>query len=254
MRKLGWVRPYVGHPADFYRPGISFRDVLPSTFSQQVESLSGYDDHDTPMSPQIAVASALLFAINRVAGNEVKRPCPVHLRRAMYYSGRSYGEETSVSITDVIRHIQSSGFAFEDEYEVGDPSQLYPVDDESALLALDRTGVEFERVSLSLSVIKMALYEGRSIISGLVAFERIFDGADALEGVIRYEGGFRWPATGTAILLTGWDDSKQSFRCLTPFGPGWGNNGYGWIPYQYFIGTTLTDEHFTVTNVDIRTR
>lgn len=35
-----------------------------------------------------------------------------------------------------------------------------------------------------------------------------------------------------AITIVGWDDSKQAWLFKNSWGPGWGNNGYGWMGYN----------------------
>lgn len=37
-----------------------------------------------------------------------------------------------------------------------------------------------------------------------------------------------------SIVLEGYDDGKQFFRFWNNWGPRWGDNGYGYLPYEYF--------------------
>ena len=39
---------------------------------------------------------------------------------------------------------------------------------------------------------------------------------------------------GHAMLVVGFDDSKNAFKVMNSWGRNWGNNGYGWIDYQFF--------------------
>src|SRR4029078_3276887 len=41
---------------------------------------------------------------------------------------------------------------------------------------------------------------------------------------------------GHAMCVVGYDDRKYggSFLIMNSWGPQWGNNGFAWIPYQYF--------------------
>lgn len=36
-----------------------------------------------------------------------------------------------------------------------------------------------------------------------------------------------------AVVITGYDDSKQAFKIKNSWGEGWGDEGYGWLPYDY---------------------
>lgn len=44
------------------------------------------------------------------------------------------------------------------------------------------------------------------------------------------------PTMGHAILIVGYDDTRQAFKFLNSYGRNWGNNGYGWISYSIFNG------------------
>lgn len=39
---------------------------------------------------------------------------------------------------------------------------------------------------------------------------------------------------GHAMVLVGYDDSKQAFKVLNSWGPKWSSQGYGWIAYSHF--------------------
>lgn len=39
---------------------------------------------------------------------------------------------------------------------------------------------------------------------------------------------------GHAMTLVGWDDTKKAFKIANSWGKSWGDNGYGWVDYDYF--------------------
>ena len=39
---------------------------------------------------------------------------------------------------------------------------------------------------------------------------------------------------GHAMIVVGYDDSKNAFKVMNSWGSGWGNNGYCWIDYKFF--------------------
>lgn len=47
---------------------------------------------------------------------------------------------------------------------------------------------------------------------------------------------------GHCILLVGYDTSKKVFKFQNSWGKSWGDNGYGYIPFNYIISNTLTSE------------
>jgi C1A family cysteine protease len=45
-----------------------------------------------------------------------------------------------------------------------------------------------------------------------------------------------------AMVITGYDDTKNAFKVLNSYGKEWGNNGYVWISYD-FIGTCVKEAY-----------
>ncbi len=46
---------------------------------------------------------------------------------------------------------------------------------------------------------------------------------------------------GHAMLIVGYDDSKQAFRVKNSWGTGWADNGYVWFSYDWFTQGKVTD-------------
>ena len=40
---------------------------------------------------------------------------------------------------------------------------------------------------------------------------------------------------GHAMVIIGYDDTKKALRIANSWGTNWGDNGYGWIDYDYFV-------------------
>jgi len=60
---------------------------------------------------------------------------------------------------------------------------------------------------------------------------------------------------GHEILITGYDDAKTLFQFVNSWGSGWGEQGFGYLPYNYVTNNTLTQEfrYFTSTTDMLRT-
>jgi hypothetical protein len=65
-------------------------------------------------------------------------------------------------------------------------------------------------------------------------------GAVVDQGFQQAGPGFVWrqpigaPLGGHAMLIVGYDDSRNAFRVVNSWGTGWGDNGFSWIDYAYF--------------------
>ena len=71
---------------------------------------------------------------------------------------------------------------------------------------------------------------------------------------------------GHSVLIVGYNDdvqimnqidknlTKGAFLIQNSWGKSWGDNGYGWLPYQYFKqganGDVLADDVWTITKLE----
>jgi C1A family cysteine protease len=60
-------------------------------------------------------------------------------------------------------------------------------------------------------------------------------------GFINAGPGFIWNsysgsgALPHALIICGYDDSKHAYKVMNSVGTGWGDAGYSWIDYDYFV-------------------
>lgn len=54
---------------------------------------------------------------------------------------------------------------------------------------------------------------------------------------------------GHSIIIVGFDDEKKNYIFLNSWGKSWGDNGVGYIPYDYITNGNLADEFFILTKI-----
>ena len=54
---------------------------------------------------------------------------------------------------------------------------------------------------------------------------------------------------GHSIVIVGFDDEKKNYIFLNSWGKSWGDNGFGYIPYDYITDENLADEFFILTKI-----
>lgn len=54
---------------------------------------------------------------------------------------------------------------------------------------------------------------------------------------------------GHSIIIVGYDDNKQKYTFINSWGKSWGNDGFGYIPYDYINNVDLADEFFILTQI-----
>lgn len=102
-------------------------------------------------------------------------------------------------------------------------------------------------IKQDLNSIKKCLMSGKPIVLGIAMYNS-FETPD----VDKY-GVIPIPNTSTetllgghAILLVGYDDKTKVFKFQNSWSISWGDNGYGYIPYDYVLNNTLAFDLCTV--------
>ena len=98
------------------------------------------------------------------------------------------------------------------------------------------------------------LAEGLPVIMGWMVFDSCFGEEAMRTGVIPlWQGAGDAPCGGHASLLVGFDDHKRTGRgtkgaalLRNSWGKGFGEAGYGWLPYEYLEDTNLADDFWVL--------
>lgn len=81
------------------------------------------------------------------------------------------------------------------------------------------------------ALIKNAIMQYGAVKSSLVASGWSGYTSGVLDG---YPSNFSSPSSNHAILIVGWDNSKQAFLIKNSWGTDWGYDGFGWVKYGNF--------------------
>ena len=94
----------------------------------------------------------------------------------------------------------------------------------------------FERQKLLIEL-KYSIANGFPVISGVVCYSNFFDSNGS--GYVPVPSG---KIIGRhAILLVRYDDTKQYFKFKNSWSSGWGDKGYGYLPYSYCLKGDIFD-------------
>lgn len=119
--------------------------------------------------------------------------------------------------------------------------------------ALDHKAIQVKMVDQDLNVIKDLLARGYPVTIGFIVYPSI--SAPAVES----SGDLTMPSTaerqgqplgGHAVVLVGYDDSRQKFIFRNSWGTEWGNQGYGTFPYAYLLDQVLSQDFWVILSVD----
>ena len=109
--------------------------------------------------------------------------------------------------------------------------------------AMTRIIDSYASVNQDLTTIKGVLSGGSPVLFGFQVYPQFESDQCLRDGVVAYPNWYTRNMTrslgGHAVVLTGYDDTKQCFKVRNSWGPDVQDRGHFWLPYQYTIDPTL---------------
>jgi len=218
---------------------IDLRDKFPPVYNQG------------KLGSCTANAIAGAYEFDEMKQNEEKVFVPSRL--FIYYNERKannqIGKDAGASIRDSVMEISNVGVCPESmwayditKYKDAPPQECY--DD-----AIKHKCIEYKRVQQNLQQMKQCLIEGFPIVCGIDVYKS-FESPDTMKtGVVNMPLAHEKKLGGHAIDLCGFDDTNKQFIFRNSWGPTFGENGYGYLPYEYILDSKLADDFWTVRSV-----
>ena len=161
--------------------------------------------------------------------------------------GASLTEDAGSTVRGCMKAISNYGLCDEKiwQYNVSNFDKLAPPNAFKDLYKLN--GFIYTFIQQNLKSIKQVLASGYPIVLGILVYSSFENNNASQYGVISLpDVPNETLLGGHAILLVGYDDVKQIFKFQNSWGVGWGDKGYGYIPYSYILNNKLTFDLCTV--------
>lgn len=179
-----------------------------------------------------AIASAYELMVRRLYPSQFTELS----RLFVYYNSRlfddSLKEDVGTFIRDGLKAVARYGICSEQLW----PYSLDKFDDQptpsSYVDAAQRLVTKYETL-YSLSDIFEVLNDNRPVVIGMILYEGFME-LNATNNIVRMPYGREDSIGNHAVVLVGYDLSKKLFLAKNSFGKTWGDNGYFWIPFDYF--------------------
>lgn len=222
--------------------------IIKATQPLKTKGVADLSAHCTTVKDQGALGSCTAFASvsameylhKRFGGSKVE---DMFSERFTYYATRVNilnwaPEDSGAYVRDAVKSLVKYGtclertFAYNNDCRTAPPQAAYneALKYQALSYAKFEDGKnEAERRQL-IETLKANLDAGLPIIGGFICYSNIWN---AVRGVIPKRNG--QIIGGHAILIVGYDDSKQLFKFKNSWGTGWGDCGYGYLPYEYYF-------------------
>jgi C1A family cysteine protease len=250
VKKTGW-RPDKPDLRDFYYTvPVHVKDAKPGVVDLLPWCPKVFDQGDLGSCTANAIASAIQY--EAIRKNEPDKDV-VHSRLFIYYNERkmedSIESDAGAEIRDGIKSVADVGACNESLwwYNVS----KFKVEPSSVAYANAKKykALKYMRVDQTLEQMKGCLAEGYPIILGITVYDSFMSDQVAMSGYVPIPRANESAQGGHAILVVGYDDSKECFMFRNSWGEGWGLDGNAWIPYTYLTNPRVCDDLWTLRDV-----
>lgn len=104
--------------------------------------------------------------------------------------------------------------------------------------AVKYASIPTHQPTVALQTMKRVLASGQSVIGGILLYDNY---ESSSRGLIPAPTRQSVPVGGHAVLFVGYDDDRQLFKFKNSWGIGWGDRGYGYLPYSYLTTGNMFD-------------
>ena len=153
--------------------------------------------------------------------------------RYIYYLARasegSTATDSGAVISDAVKAVRENGSVTEDvwPYVAGQFASAPP----AKVAAARKYKIANVQPLKNLSDVKAALLKTGPVVAGITVYSSFF--STKKTGLVSDPKPNEAIMGGQAICVVGFDDSSQRLKFKNSYGPTWGDNGYGYISYNY---------------------
>lgn len=175
-------------------------------------------------------------------------------RLFIYYNTReiegTIKSDAGATLRNTIKTMANLGVCPESSWGYNKCFKKKPTDDCYAD-AINHQVLEYLSVEHNLYYIRLCLAEGHPVSFGMMLYESFMTDYVTNTGIVPMPDLTRErPVGGHAVMLVGYDDSKQQFIVRNSWGKSWGDKGYFYLPYEYCNMLNLTADYWTIRLVE----
>lgn len=225
----------------FYAAKHKFVEHLPTKVDLRAGCSPVVDQGQLGSCTANAIASGLREYLELKAG----QPLTTLSRLFLYYEERSLegtiGEDSGAEIRDGMKVLNQIGVCPESDWPYDINTFTNPPTNQEVTDAAAYKINEYHRIT-SLNLLKAALAQGLPVVIGIDVYESFESDQVAKTGIIpmpntdteKYLGGH-------AVLVVGYDDNRDIFFVRNSWGTLWGDQGYFYLPYNYYNKGYVSD-------------
>ena len=245
-RCYGWI-PQAPDPRDREFLRVMAPMELPSSIDLTDEMPPVYDQGQLGSCTGNAISAAVDYQIGR-EGKPFINPS----RLFVYWNERNLegtvDQDSGAQIRDGIKVVNTFGVCPESEWAY-DTSQFATRPPDSCYTdALKDRAVSYEAVAQDpdLTALRSALAQKLPVVIGFSVYSSFESPEVARSGFAPMPAPGETLMGGHAVLAVGYVDATRKVKIRNSWGPGWGLNGYFYLPYEYLASPDLSSDWWAI--------
>ncbi len=245
IKKYGWKRSLPDHRDHRFAPKTCMLKALPSMVDLRPQCPAIYDQGDLGSCTANAIGGLVEFLEMKE-----RHPAFVPSRLFIYYNERvlegTVSQDAGAEIRDGMKVVANLGAPHESlwwyntaKFAVKPNKKVYAdglKHKVSEYLSVDNTNLDDMRACLA---------DGYPVVGGFTVYESFESDTVARTGIVPMPKKSEQVLGGHAILVVGYDDSKNWFIVRNSWGASWGAAGCFFISYNFFTNPQLADDFWT---------
>lgn len=221
---------------------------LPSVVDLRPEDTAIYDQGQLGSCTANAIAAHLDFN-RKKQGEAAIKPS----RLFIYYNER---KDQGTIASDSGASIRESAKAVKNYGACPEPMWAYHINqfkvvptDAAYTTAVGYEALSYLSIARELSHLKSRLAEGFPFVIGISVYDSFESDEVAKTGIVPMPKPDESLLGGHAVMVVGYDDTKEHFIVRNSWGASWGDKGYFYLPYSYLTNSHLSSSFWTLKTV-----
>jgi len=248
IKRYGWTPDFPDN-RDLVYETRKMGHILPEVVDLRPKCPPVQDQSNLGACTAHAICSAFQFEQMR-QGVESWQPS----RLMVYFNERdmegTVDFDSGAQLRDGIKSIASLGVCPETDWPY-DISKFTDRPHECAYkTALDHQALSYRRIGFIKNSMIDCLAQGLPFVFGFTCYESFESQEVTNTGMVPMPKENESVAGGHAVLCVGYNQPKKLFCFMNSYGTGWGENGFGWLPFDYLTNPNLADDRWQVSKVE----
>jgi C1A family cysteine protease len=166
---------------------------------------------------------------------------------ARIIDGTPLTQDDGTTVTSAIKAIQTKGMCPETDWPYNPKmATIKPSSHCYSEAASHKITLDYQLDNTNLNELKECLASGFPFIFGISCYDSMMTDSVYQSGNIPFPATSEQLQGGHCMLCVGYDDESELFKIRNSWGTGFGQGGYGTIPYKYLTDADLAGDFWTL--------